>query len=132
MPASLVGGPLRAAKLSDQLEAWLKSHQEKTLGGLVATFEDKSFAMLFVLLLAVPALPLPTGGATHVMEIIAGLLALELIAGRRETPCGRRDRCWLHRRHRRRPRGAETAQTGRLQGSPDPRRTGHRSCSVET
>ena len=23
MPASLVGGPLRAAKLSDQLEAWL-------------------------------------------------------------------------------------------------------------
>src|SRR5205085_8989482 len=94
VPASLVGGPLRAAKLSDQLEAWLKSHQEKTLGGLVATFEDKSFAMLFVLLLAVPALPLPTGGATHVMEIIAGLLALELIAGRREVwlPARWRDR----------------------------------------
>jgi hypothetical protein len=31
----------------------------------------------------VPALPVPTGGATHVFEIIAALIALELIAGRR-------------------------------------------------
>jgi hypothetical protein len=35
-----------------------------------------------VLLLGVPALPLPTGGATHVFEIIAMLLALQLIIGR--------------------------------------------------
>jgi hypothetical protein len=34
--------------------------------------------------MALPALPLPTGGATHVLEIIAMLLALELIVGRRE------------------------------------------------
>lgn len=32
-----------------------------------------------------PALPLPTGGATHVFEIIAILLALQLIAGRETT-----------------------------------------------
>lgn len=32
--------------------------------------------------MAVPALPIPTGGATHVLEVIAMLLALELIAGR--------------------------------------------------
>ncbi len=38
-----------------------------------------------MLLLGVPALPLPTGGATHVMEIIAALLAVELIAGLREV-----------------------------------------------
>ena len=38
---------------------------------------------MFVLLLAVPALPLPTGGATHVFEVIAMLIALQLIAGRR-------------------------------------------------
>jgi hypothetical protein len=44
-----------------------------------------------VLLLGVPALPLPTGGATHVFEIIAVLLALELIVGREEI--------WLPRRH---------------------------------
>ena len=32
-----------------------------------------------------PALPLPTGGVTHVFEVIAMLLALELIAGRRAS-----------------------------------------------
>jgi hypothetical protein len=35
-----------------------------------------------VVLLGVPALPLPTGGATHVFEVIAMLLAVQLIAGR--------------------------------------------------
>jgi hypothetical protein len=33
--------------------------------------------------MAVPALPLPTGGVTHVFEAVAMLLALELIVGRR-------------------------------------------------
>jgi hypothetical protein len=37
-----------------------------------------------VLLLGVPALPLPTGGATHVFEVIAVLLAVQLLAGRDE------------------------------------------------
>jgi hypothetical protein len=41
--------------------------------------------VLFVLLLSVPALPLPTGGVTHVFEVIAMLLALELIVGRRRV-----------------------------------------------
>jgi hypothetical protein len=40
----------------------------------------------------VPALPLPTGGATHVFEIIAVVLALQLIAGR--------DHIWLPERWR--------------------------------
>ena len=39
---------------------------------------------MFVLLLAVPALPLPTGGATHVFEVIAMLVALQLIVGRHQ------------------------------------------------
>jgi hypothetical protein len=71
-----------APKLSDELEAWLTGSGAKTLGGLVDAFGEKSFAILFVVLLGVPALPLPTGGATHVFEIIAALIALELIAGR--------------------------------------------------
>ncbi len=79
-------------KVSDELERWLGGEHEKTLGGLIDLFEEKSFALLFVLLLGVPALPLPTGGATHVFEIIAVLLALELIAGRAEI--------WLPRRWR--------------------------------
>ena len=79
--------------LSDQLEAWLTGDGDKTVGGLVDAFGEKSFALLFLLLLAVPALPLPTGGLTHVFEIIATLLALEMIVGRREI--------WLPKRWRR-------------------------------
>ena len=82
-----------AHSVSRELEGWLQSDGEKTLGSLVELFEEKSFAILFVLLLGVPALPLPTGGATHVFEIIAVLLAVQLIAGR--------DHIWLPERWRR-------------------------------
>jgi hypothetical protein len=43
--------------------------------------------------MALPALPVPTGGATHVLEVITALLALELIVGRRTI--------WLPQRWRR-------------------------------
>jgi hypothetical protein len=76
--------------VSGQLERWLNSEGDKTLGSIIDLFEEKSFALLFILLLAVSALPLPTGGATHVFEIIAMLLALQLIAGR--------DKIWLPER----------------------------------
>jgi hypothetical protein len=79
-------------KVSEQLERWLGGEGAKTLGSLIELFGKKSFAIVFVLLLGVPALPLPTGGATHVFEIIAMLLALELIAGR--------DEIWLPQRWR--------------------------------
>ena len=80
-------------KASEQLERFLDGDGEKTLGGLIAMFEEKSFALLFVLLLGVSALPLPTGGATHVFEVVAVLLALQLVAGR--------DEIWLPDRWRR-------------------------------
>lgn len=76
----------------DQLEQWLQADGDKTLGALIATFEEKSFALVFILLMGLPALPLPTGGATHVFEIITMLLALQLIAGR--------DAIWLPQRWR--------------------------------
>ena len=79
-------------KVSDQLERWLCGEEPKTLGSLIELFGEKSFAAVFVLLLAIPALPLPTGGATHILEAIAMLLALELMAGRREL--------WLPQRWR--------------------------------
>jgi hypothetical protein len=69
-------------RVSEQLERWLRTEGDKTLGTLIELFEEKSFAILFVLLLGVSALPLPTGGVTHVFEIIAVLLALQLIGGR--------------------------------------------------
>ena len=71
-------------KVSDELAAWLDGEGDKTLGGLIGVFGEKSFAILFVFLLGVPALPLPTGGATHVFEIIAVLLALQLVVGREQ------------------------------------------------
>jgi hypothetical protein len=89
-------------RVSDQLERWLGGDGEKTLGSLVAVFEQRSFAIAFVLLLGVPALPLPTGGATHVFEIIAMLLALELIVGRTEI--------WLPQRWRRLQMAGKTQQ----------------------
>jgi hypothetical protein len=83
--SQLAGGHgTEPAKVSEGLEAWLASDGEKTLGSLIELFNEKSFAIIFVLLLAVPALPLPTGGATHVFEIIAGLLACQLISGREQ------------------------------------------------
>jgi hypothetical protein len=81
-------------RVSDELEAWIEGDGEKTLGGLIEVFEKRAFAIVFVMLLGVPALPIPTGGATHVFEVIAVLLALELIAGR--------DEIWLPRRWRER------------------------------
>jgi hypothetical protein len=73
-----------ADRLSDELEHWLNDGaSEKTLGSLVDAFGEKSFAILFVLLLGVPALPVPTGGATHVFIVIAVLVALQVIAGRK-------------------------------------------------
>jgi hypothetical protein len=79
--------------VSDVLEDWVERSEERTLGSLIEVFGEKSFAIVFVVLLGVPALPLPTGGATHVFEVIAMLLALQLIAGL--------DGIWLPQRWRR-------------------------------
>jgi hypothetical protein len=76
--------------LSHRLERWLEGEGDKSLGGLIEVFKEKSFAILFVLLLGLPALPLPTGGATHVFEVIAVLLAAQLTIGR--------DEIWLPKR----------------------------------
>src|SRR4051795_2453987 len=80
-------------KVSDQLERFLSGEGEKTLGSLIELFEEKAFALIFILLMGVPALPLPTGGATHVFEVVTALLALQLIVGR--------DEIWLPQRWRR-------------------------------
>jgi hypothetical protein len=83
-------GTTGATKLSDELDGWLRSDGDKTLGSLIDLFEERSFAVLFLFLLGPSALPLPTGGVTQVLEAIAMLLALQLIANR--------DCVWLPRR----------------------------------
>jgi hypothetical protein len=74
-----------AQKVSVQLEEWFGSTRKKTLGDLVDTFGPRSFAILFIVLMALPALPLPTGAVSHVLEIVTMLLALELMVGRSEV-----------------------------------------------
>jgi hypothetical protein len=80
----------------------LRGDREKTLGSLIDVFGAKSFAVLFVLLLAVPALPLPTGGVTHVFELIAILVALQLVVNRKEI--------WLPERWRKTHIGGDRQQ----------------------
>src|SRR5215212_2418897 len=87
--------PAAPLRVSDELEAWLEGDAEKTIGGLVDVFDKRAFALIFVILMGVPALPLPTGGATHVFEVITVLLAAELVAGRDEIRLPRR---WRARR----------------------------------
>ena len=82
------GAPVR---ISDELQGWLDGEGETTIGGLIEVFDKRAFALIFVMLMGVPALPLP-GGATHGFEVIAVLLACQLV--------GRRDEIWLPRRWR--------------------------------
>src|SRR3954465_14511763 len=95
-------------KVSAQIERWLASDSDKTLGGLVEMFQEKSFALIFILLLGVPALPLPTAGATHVFELIAILVALQLVAGR--------DKIWLPQRWRKLELGTGGRRRGFIRG----------------
>jgi hypothetical protein len=76
------------------LEGWLSSDGPKSIGGLLDHFGQQAFAVAFVLLLAPTALPIPTGGVTHVFDVIALLLAAQLIVGRDEP--------WLPERLKRR------------------------------
>lgn len=68
---------------SNQLEAWLKQKGEKRLIQLTKRFGPKSFAVAFLILMIIPAIPAPTGGITHVFEIISMLFALEMALGRK-------------------------------------------------
>lgn len=79
---------------SKQLQDWLGSDKPKTLGSLGEVFEEKSFAVAVVLLMFIPALPLPTGGITHVFEAITVLLGAEMVIGARTIwlPARWRDR----------------------------------------
>ena len=85
---------------SDQLERWLGSADGKTLGRLGDVFAEKSFAVSILFLMFLPALPLPTGGITHVFEAITVLLAAQMVLGARTI--------WLPARWRDRELGEAT------------------------
>lgn len=88
---------------SAQLENWLIGSKPKTLESLLKTFGEKGFAIIILVLMFIPALPIPTGGITHIFEIVVMLLSLEMIFGRRTI--------WLPKKILHRPLG--TTLTGR-------------------
>jgi hypothetical protein len=77
---------------SDQLEGWLEQDGPKTVGSLNDLMDEKSFAVVTLLLLIPSALPIPTGGVTHVFELIAVIVVAQMVLGREEL--------WLPRRFR--------------------------------
>jgi hypothetical protein len=87
---------------SDQLEQWLRADGDKTVGELGTVFAAKSFAVTVLVLMFFPALPLPTGGVTHVFEVITVLVGAEMVAGLRTV--------WLPARLRDRSLGAATTE----------------------
>jgi hypothetical protein len=92
-------------RLSDQLEQWFGQGQDRTIGELIDGFGPRSFAVSFVVLMAFPALPLPTGGISHVLELATMLLALELVVGRSEV--------WVPERWRHKQLAGLSGKTGR-------------------
>ena len=72
------------APLGERLHTWLHAPGPKTIRGLLDGFGPQAFAMSFVLLAAPSALPIPTGGLTDVLNVIALLIAAQLVFGRAE------------------------------------------------
>lgn len=78
------------APLGERLQGWLDTDEPKRIRGLLDHFGSQAFAMSFVLLAAPSALPIPTGGLTDVLNVIALLIAIQLVIGR--------ERPWLPER----------------------------------
>lgn len=70
-----------APVFSDELEGWLVSDEHKTFGEMADVFGERGFAVAVVLTMSLPALPLPTGGVTHVFEVVALLVGVEMVVG---------------------------------------------------
>jgi len=72
-----------STSFSNELEHWMTSKSAKTVAALNDLFAEKSLAIIILVLMFLPALPLPTGGVSHVFEVISMLIALQLMIGRR-------------------------------------------------
>ena len=72
---------MTSSPFSKQLEDWLNGKQPKTISSLEKVFSEKSFATVVLVLMFIPALPIPTGGITHIFEIFVMLIGLEMLVG---------------------------------------------------
>ena len=72
------------SRFSDELESWVEGPRPVTIGGLANAIDERSFAVVLAVLLFPSALPIPTGGVTHVFELVAARVAGQMVVGRRE------------------------------------------------
>lgn len=86
-----------SVSFSQELSSWLSSTGTKTLAELEGIFGPRSFAVAVLVLMFLPALPLPTGGISHFFELIVIILGGEMLLGRQSM--------WVPARWRTRPLG---------------------------
>ena len=80
---TLIGMAEKNIPFSSEIEQWLSSSERKTMGNLQSVFGEKSFAMLILVCMFIPALPVPTGGITTVILIPATVFAsFQMMFGR--------------------------------------------------
>ncbi len=92
--ASPVPTGAERVRLSDRLEHWLQDDDDDhTVGSLTDVLDERSFALVLVVLMVPSALPIPTGGVTHVLELFSCVVAVQMVFGREEL--------WLPRRVKR-------------------------------
>jgi hypothetical protein len=77
---------------SSELDSWLKGGRDQTILGLDQIFGDRTFAIIFMFLMATSALPIPTAGVTDVFAVITIIFALQMTLGRNSL--------WLPKRWR--------------------------------
>ena len=94
--------PRGTHRVSDHLAGWLASDDPSTLGLLAETFGAKIFPVACLVLMAPSALPIPTGGANHVLDVIALVFAAQIALAR--------EKLWLPARWRTRALGPRTCK----------------------
>lgn len=70
-------------KLSDKLERWLKTDSTPTLIEFNKEFSEEGMALLILILIAPSALPVPTGGITHLFQVLVLIIALQILMARK-------------------------------------------------
>lgn len=85
---------------SAELETWLRDKDQKTLNDLENVFGPRSFAIIILLFMALPALPIPTGGISTIFEIIAMTVSAQMIIGK--------EKLWLPQKWRKKEIGDKT------------------------
>lgn len=77
------GWIVQLMRLSEAFREFLEDKDtSNTLHNLLSVMQSKSFALALLVLLLPSALPLPTGGLSHIFEMVAIVIAFQLMLGK--------------------------------------------------